>query len=541
MVNASTLNIRHILWRAKTLYPESQLVVKTRAGHLRYKSYHEFAIEVETFAKSLQGLGIKQGDHVATLLWNTWHHLVAYYAIPSIGAVLHTLNPRLHPDDMAYILNNTNDRVLLIEKDFLPLYQRLSEKARFDLILLVDALDDARGTNAINSIPGEFVLYDDLVGSGRERESEVEWPSLDLYSPAFLLHTSGTTGKPKGILFSHGQIALAALTLTSSTTFGISHEDTILQVVPMFHVAGWGLPYAALLCGSKLVLPGTHPRPKDLLDLIQSQACTFAAGVPTVWQDILDEAKSLGIDVLAPKLRVAIGGSPPRENLIRALRNFGIQVIHAWGMSEVLVGLQSKTKGGEESPDKLLWQGVPAPFLEVKLGSLGGPSNDVPWDEKTPGELLVRGPWVADGYIGGKHQEAFDNEGWFHTGDVAVISPKGEVKIVDRTKDLVKSGGEWISSVEVEQGLLTHPGVRDAAVVAVPHPRWQERPVAFVVPHTGVTLEEGELRAHLERIMPKWWIPDEILFVEELPRTPTGKVVKGQLKELWMKRKGGEK
>jgi fatty-acyl-CoA synthase len=346
-------------------------------------------------------------------------------------------------------------------------------------------------------------------------------------------NTLGTTGKPKGVLYVHAQLALAALALTSTITYYVSKEDSIVLSVPMFHVASWALPYAGLIVGAKLVLPGPHPQPADLLNVLSDEEGTFVAGVPTVWHDAANLVENYpGRWTFSPKLRLILGGSAAPEALIRRWESFGVTVIHGWGMSEVLLGLQSHVKLADFPPGKryelLLEQGMPSPFVEAKVLTFDG--AEAPWDGQTLGELLVRGAWIADSSYRGESPDSFV-DGWLRTGDVAVIDQEGYVKLVDRSKDVITSGGEWISTIELENALMSHPAVEEAAVIGVPHERWQERPIGVVVLRWGRSTTAEGLREYLRQRFVRWWVPDAIVFVDELPKTSTGKLAKATLRE----------
>lgn len=461
------------------------------------------------------------GDRVATLLWNTWPHLVAYLAIPNIGAVIHTLNLRLHPNDLASIVQHAEDRVLIMEESLISLYDQFRDRARFERVIVVG---DA------SEVPGAL-SYEELIA--RVPADERSLASVHWNTPAFLLYTSGTTGKPKGVLYVHAQLALAALALTSTITYYVSKDDSILLSVPMFHVASWALPCAGLVVGAKLVLPGPHPQPIELLNLLSDEQGTFVAGVPTVWHDAANLVERYpGRWTFSSRLRLILGGSAAPEALIRRWESFGVTVVHGWGMSEVLLGLQAHVKledfPVEQRYELLLKQGMPAPFVEAKVLTFEG--QEAPWDGQTMGELLVRGAWIADSYYRGESPQSFV-DGWLRTGDVGVIDSEGYVKLVDRLKDVIKSGGEWISTIELENALMSHPAIEEAAVIGVPHERWQERPIAVVVLREGQAVAPEELQQYLRERFVRWWVPDAVVFVKELPKTSTGKLAKAVLRE----------
>lgn len=522
-MNLSTLTVAHVLWRTLKLFPSAVIVERTAHGGKRVTTYREVAERALRLANALRQLGVKPGDRVATLMWNTVAHLELYLAVPVVGAICHTLNLRLSPDDLAYIANHGEDRFLVVDQSLVPVYEAFRDRVDFRRVVVVGDGGQLEGADS----------YQQLL-----QAEPLDWgelPQLDAETPAFLLHTSGTTGRPKGILYTHGQLALAALAITSTVTFAVSGQDCVLMTVPMFHVAGWALPYAALIAGAKVVFPGPRPRPEDLLQLLSEEQATFAAGVPTVWHDVanlLDQEP--GRWPLSPRLRIIMGGSAPPEGLLRRLEAHGVKTVHGWGMSEVLLGLQAHVKldrlPAEERYHWLGKQGMPAPFVEARIVDAEG--RDLPWDGRTSGELLVRGAWIADSYYRGESPDSFV-DGWLRTGDVAVMDQEGYVKIVDRVKDLIKSGGEWIGSIELENLLMNHPAVQEAAVIGVPHKRWQERPLALVVVRPGHTVTAEELRSFLAQHVVRWWIPDDFVFVDELPKTSTGKVAKAKLREQY--------
>lgn len=520
-MNLDTLTIRHVLLRTKCYFPRSEIVERVDEGRVCRYRYAQLAEESLRLANALKSLGVQEGDRVATLLWNTWPHPVAYLAIPNIGAVIHTLNLRLHPNDLAYITEHAEDRVLIVEESLLPLYEGFRDRAPFEHVIVVG---DA------SKVPGAL-SYEELIQQHEPDErclAEVHWNT-----PAFLFSTSGTTGRPKGVLYVHAQLALAALALTSTITYYVSKDDSILLSVPMFHVASWALPYAGLIVGAKMVLPGPHPQPADLLNLLSDEQGTFVAGVPTIWHDAANLVERYpGRWTFSPRLRLILGGSAAPEALIRRWESFGVTVIHGWGMSEVLLGLQAHVKLSDFPPERhyelLLKQGMPAPFVEAKILTFDG--KEAPWDGQTMGELLVRDAWIADSYYRGESPDSFV-DGWLRTGDVGIIDSEGYVKLVDRLKDVIKSGGEWISTIELENALMSHPAIEEAAVIGVPHERWQERPLAVVVLREGKTVTPEELREYLRERFVRWWVPDAFVFVDELPKTSTGKLAKAVLRE----------
>ncbi|MDQ7801286.1 MAG: long-chain fatty acid--CoA ligase [Armatimonadota bacterium] len=520
------LTTPRILDRARVYHADVGVVCRRPDRSLVRTTYGEVVRRARALASALRNLGVRPQDRVATLCWNHREHLECYLGVPASGAVLHTLNLRLHPEELAYIVEHAQDRVLVVDDVLLPLFETFRERVRVERIFVVPTSG--------KPVPPGYDSYEELVGSG---DPDFAPPELSETSPAMMCYTSGTTGRPKGVAYSHRALVLAALATLVADSFAISCADTVLATVPMFHVAGWVLPFSAPLAGARLVLPGPHLDPRSLAELLSAERATFSAGVPTVWLGVVQLLeREPGRWPLAPGLRVALGGSAPPEALLRAMRRLGIRPVHGWGMTEVLVGIQSHLRPWmegwpeERQYEALTKQGTPVPLLEARVVSEVG---EVAPDGRTPGELQVRGPWVAAGYHRGEAPDSWTPDGWFRTGDVAVVDPAGQIRIVDRTKDLIKSGGEWISSVDLENALMAHPKVQEAAVVAVPHPQWMERPLAVVVPRPGQTPTPEELRAFLGQRFPKWWLPDAFVFATEIPKTSTGKLAKAVLRERY--------
>jgi fatty-acyl-CoA synthase len=463
---------------------------------------------------------------VATLGWNHARHLEAYFGVPLMGGVLHTLNPRLSAEDLAYVVNHAGDSVLLVDDVLLPVLERLRNQLSLKHIVVW-----ANGTK-----PAEGVIdYEELLAS---EPGEFAVPRLDEREAACMCYTSGTTGRPKGVVYSHRAIVLHSLASAMTDGLAIGQREVLCPVVPMFHVNGWGLPYTATMVGCKQVLPGPHLDPESLLDLYVAEGVTVSAGVPTIWLGILQALDRQPDRWQLGPVRMVVGGSAAPESLIRGFDRHGLRVVHAWGMTEMTpLGTVSWLKRSlEELPEDQRYayrakQGLPAPLVDTRVM---GPAGEAPWDGQAMGELEVRGPWVASGYYQAAEQaDKWSGDGWFRTGDVATIDPEGYVKITDRTKDLVKSGGEWISSVDLENALMGHPAVAEAAVIAAEHPQWDERPVAVVVFKEGTTATAEELRAFLEPRFAKFWLPDQFVFTTQIPRTAAGKFQKSTLRHQY--------
>jgi fatty-acyl-CoA synthase len=474
---------------------------------------------------ALQGSGISRGDRVATLMWNQLEHLEAYFGVPSVGAVLHTLNFRLHPDDVAYIVRHAEDRFLIVDSRLLDVLERIRSKVQLQRVFVVGDVQ--------NGLPEGTESYEAFLNGS---DGMPVYPDLDEEAAAAMCYTSGTTGTPKGVLYSHRSISLHALAISLPDQLSLSRFDTVLPIASMFHVNAWGLPYAAAMNGSRVVLPGQNLRAEALLDMMEREQVTVAASVPAVLQAILQATdEHPGRWKLADGLRILVAGSAAPDSMFRRFDKLGVRLIHAWGMTETSpIAAVSRVNPGmaEWSPDAVYEkrgrQGAPLPFIDVRVVN---DSGEAAWDGATDGELQVRGPWIAGAYHGGQQPEKWTADGWLKTGDVATIDSDGYLKLTDRLKDLIKSGGEWISSVDLESALMDHDSVRAAAVIAVPHPKWQERPLALVILKDGWVIEDRELRSFLEQRFARWQVPDAFVRVKELPYTPTGKLMKSKLRQ----------
>jgi fatty-acyl-CoA synthase len=522
------LTITSLFERAGKLFPSVEIVSRRPDNSIHRYAYGDWYRRSRALAGALQNHGVRPGDRVATLMWNHYAHLEAYFAVPVVGAVLHTLNLRLHPDELTYIINDAEDRILIIDDVLLPLFEKVKDRVKIEIVIVFPFSE--------SSVPQGYEDYETLL---EHSDGDPRYVDLKEDDAVSMCYTSGTTGKPKGVVYSHRAIALHSYSISLPDNFSISRNDAILPAMSMFHANGWGLPFAAVMNGSKLVLPGPNLQPELILDLLSSEQVTLTGAVPTVW---LAVAEALERESqrwrFHPELRVLIGGSACPEILFRRFDRFGVRVIQLWGLTETtptatVSRLQSHMQAASEDERYRLRarQGMPMPFLEVRGV---GDSGEVPWDGTTPGELELRGPTVAASYYKLPEESCkWSQDGWFRTGDVAMIDSDGYLKITDRAKDLIKSGGEWISSVDLENALVAHPSVAEAAIVAVPHPKWQERPLALVVRKKGAEVDEEELRRHLASTFAKWQLPDDFVFVTDLPHTSTGKLLKSELRQTY--------
>jgi fatty-acyl-CoA synthase len=528
------LTLQSILERARRFFPNQEIVSRTSTGLFRYtyKEYHE---RVQRLAAALSTLGVTRGARVGTLAWNHHRHLEAYFAVPCMGASLHTVNLRLPPEHLAYVINHAGDQVLLVDADLVPLVEAVAAELETVTAYVIMTEGELPATKL-----SPVFSYEELLA--RAAPGFTFPTDIGENEEAGLCFSSATTGMPKGVTYTHRAIYLHSMMACMADTAAVSEEDVVMPVVPMFHVNAWGLPFAATWVGAKQVLPGPRPDPDTLCKLIESEQVTLAAGVPTVWMGVLQAVEKGDYD-LSSVTRIACGGAAPPRALIEAFETkIGVPFLHAYGMTEAApITHVSRLKRHLKSAPiadqmaKKAKQGLLVPGLEMQVVREDG--TEVAWDGKEMGEVLLRGPWIADHYYQDERTKATFKAGWYHTGDVATVDPDGYLQIVDRVKDLVKSGGEWISSVDVENAIMAHPKVAEAAVVACFHPRWQERPLACVVPRAGFQGEitKEEVQTFLKGRFADWWIPDDVLFISEVPKTSVGKFDKKVLREQYWK------
>jgi fatty-acyl-CoA synthase len=523
------LTLQHFLWRSTALFPTKEIVTRRETGRHRY-TYAEFGRRVAQLAHALEELGIAPGDRVGTLAWNNYRHLELYFAVPCSGAVLHTLNPRLFPEHLEFVINDADDRVIFVDASLVPALQRVAPRLKSvkQFVVMADG----------PSVDGQLTpvaSYEELIAG---RPTVFNWPGLDETDAAAMCYTSGTTGKPKGVVYSHRSSVLHSFGIAIGGSIGLQEADSILPVVPMFHANAWGLPYAATMLGAKQVFPDRFLDPVSLTELIREEKVTFSSGVPSVWIALLQHLDKTGTNL--DGLRMFVGGSALPAGLYDGLTRHGIDTNQGWGMTETSpVAAVATLKSYMPERDRKqvrLKAGLPIAGVELRLANVET-GEPVPWDGKSVGEIQVRGPWVTASYYRGVDPDRFTADGWLRTGDVANLDPEGYAQIVDRTKDLVKSGGEWISSVELESAIMGHPKVLEAAVIGVPHPKWLERPVAYVVakPEFKGAVTQEEIIEYLEPLVAKWWLPDEVRFIDEIPKTSVGKFDKKVIREQALK------
>ncbi|MBI5279475.1 MAG: long-chain-fatty-acid--CoA ligase [Burkholderiales bacterium] len=536
---AAPLSLNHLLERAGKLFAANEIVSRLPDKTLRRHSYGEFYRRARALAHALQGAGLRKGDRVATLSWNHHAHLECYFGIPAAGGVMHTLNLRLSPDEIGWIAGNAEDRFLIVDDVLLPLYKQFAHLHKFEKVIVFPFSGAA--------VPAGFDDYEALLA--RADPDGFSYAGHDEDDPVAMCYTSGTTGRPKGVVYSHRSTVLHTLVASLGDFWGLRGTDVVLPVTPMFHANCWGMPYGVVMMGVKVVFPGPHLHPEDLLDLMQLEPPTLSLGVPTIWLGLIqafDAAQSAGSPnhgrwKLPRGMKSMVGGAAVPESLIRAFDRHGVWIKQGWGMTEtspVCTVAYPRDELGEATDDvkyaRAATAGVPVPLVDLRVW---GDEGELPWDGKSVGEIQVSGPFITGSY----HRvpvepDKFTADGWLRTGDVAAVDELGFVRITDRTKDLVKSGGEWISSVDLENALMGHPAVAEAAVIAIPDEKWSERPLACVVLKQGAQATAADFAPHLlKHGFAKWQLPDRYEFIDAIPRTSTGKFWKLKLRERFPK------
>ncbi|MES2103242.1 MAG: 3-(methylthio)propionyl-CoA ligase [Pseudomonadota bacterium] len=523
------LLISSIIQHADKNFGSNEIVSRRAEGDIHRYTYKECHQRAKKLANAFKKLDIKIGDRVGTLAWNGYRHLETYYAVSGSGAVLHTLNPRLHPEQLSYIINHAEDQYLLFDITFLPIIEAISAHCKTikGFIMMCD-----RDRMPTDGKVANLMCYEDLIA---ENSDDFAWPLFDENSASSLCYTSGTTGNPKGALYSHRSTVLHSYASAMPDSLNVSARDCVLPVVPMFHVNAWGLPYSVPMTGAKLVFPGPALDGKSLYELFEQEQVTFSAGVPTVWLGLLTYVAQNSLKFSSFK-RTVIGGSACPPAMMKTFRHtYGVEVVHAWGMTEMsplgTTGtLQTKHLALPEEQKQAVLEKQGHAVYGVDMKIVDDAGTELPWDGKTYGNLLVKGPWVVSSYFKNEGGDVLQ-DGWFPTGDVATIDADGYLQITDRSKDVIKSGGEWIGTIDLENVAMGHPAVLQAACIGVFHPKWDERPLLLVVKKPGMEVEKQELIKFFEGKIAKWWTPDDVVFIDALPLGATGKILKNKLRE----------
>ena len=529
------LLISSIIEFAARHYGQSEIVSRRVEGDMHRYTYRDCRDRAKRVAHALQGLGVQMGDRVATLAWNGYRHMELYYGVSGSGAVLHTINPRLHPEQIAYIANHAEDQYLFFDLTFLPVIEAVAAHCKTVKAFILMA--DRDRMPASTAIP-HLLCYEELLASS---SSDYEWPLFDENSAASLCYTSGTTGNPKGALYSHRSTVLHSYASAMPNGLNVSAMDTVLPVVPMFHVNAWGLPYSVLLSGAKMVFPGAALDGKSLYDLFEAEGVTFSAGVPTVWLGLINYAVQNNLTFSSFR-RTVIGGSAcPPAMMDTLMDRFGVEVVHAWGMTEMsplgTAGvLQARHASLSKDEQRKILQKQGHAIYGVDMKIVDDEGVELPWDGVTYGHLLVKGPWIIASYYKNEGGDVLQ-DGWFPTGDVATIDADGYLQITDRSKDVIKSGGEWIGTIDLENIAMAHPAVLQAACIGIYHPKWDERPLLLVVKRPGAEVSREELLAFFEGKVAKFWMPDDVAFIDALPMGATGKIQKNKLREQFKEHK----
>ncbi|PQE00889.1 long-chain fatty acid--CoA ligase [Mycobacterium sp. EPG1] len=538
------LMISSLIDHAATFHGDTELVSRLPEGNIRRTTWREVGERSKQVANALAELGVERGDRVATLAWNSDRHLALYFGVSGSGAVMHTVNPRLFPEQITYIINHAEDRVLFFDITFASMVSALAPA--LETVEHFVVMTDRAHMPDVPGVPADRLLcWEEFIG---RQSTHYDWPEFDERSASSLCYTSGTTGNPKGVLYSHRSTMLHTLMTAARDAIDIHSGSVILLVVPMFHANAWGTPYTAAMVGAKLVMPGPHLDGESVYQLMKSEGVNQSQGVPTVWMMLfayLDEHPEIDPHELGLHYAGTGGAALPLSMIERFERDFGAETFQGWGMTETsplcVVGRPLPKHAGlslDEQHRLRLKQGRGVWGVDFKIVDDNG--SELPWDGKAFGEVWVRGPWIASGYFRGEGGDKLDGDGFFPTGDVATIDPDGYLQLVDRTKDVIKSGGEWVSSIDLENAAMGHPAVAEAAVIGVPHPKWQERPLLIAVLRNGHHATRDDLLEYLSGQVAKWWLPDDVVFVDELPHTATGKVLKVKLREQFRERSGSQ-
>jgi acyl-CoA synthetase (AMP-forming)/AMP-acid ligase II len=523
------LLISSIIQHADRQFGANEIVSRRAEGDIHRYTYRDCHKRARRLANALRSLGVKMGERIATVAWNGYRHLEAYYAFSGSGAVLHTINPRLFPEQIAYIANHAEDQYLFFDMNFLPLVETFAPHCT---TIKAYVMMCAREQMPKDSKIAHLLCYEELIDNSSD---DYEWPVFDENSASSLCYTSGTTGHPKGALYSHRSTLLHTLASTMPDALGLSSRDVVVPVVPMFHANAWGLPYSVPMIGAKLVFPGAALDGKSIYELFEQEKVTFSAGVPTVWLNLLTYTGQHNLTFSTFK-RTVIGGSACPPSMMKTFRHqYGIEVVHAWGMTEMsplgtACTLHSRHLSLPEDQQQAIMEKQGHAIYGVDIKIVDDAGKELPWDGKTYGNLQAKGPWVIDSYFKGEGGNVLQ-DGWFPTGDVATIDPEGYMQITDRSKDVIKSGGEWISTIDLENIAMSHPSVLQAACIGIGHPKWDERPLLVVVKKPGVEIGKEELLSFFEGKIAKWWMPDDVTFVDALPIGATGKVLKNRIRD----------
>ncbi|GLQ06387.1 3-(methylthio)propionyl-CoA ligase [Sneathiella chinensis] len=529
LVQDRPLLISSLIEYASLYHGDVEIVSRSVEGPIHRTNYREVNQRAKKLAQALGRLGVQPGERIGTLAWNGYRHVEIYFGVSGMGCVCHTINPRLFPEQIAYIVNHAEDSYILVDLTFVPLVEALADHLP-NVKGFIVMTDEA---HMPDSKLDRLICYETLIGA---EDGDYAWPDFDENTASSLCYTSGTTGNPKGVLYSNRSTVLHSFCVCTNDGLGVCNQDSILPVVPMFHANAWGIPYAAAMSGAKMVMPGAAMDGQSIYELMEAEGVTLSAGVPTVWLMLLGYVKEKGLK-FSTMTRTVIGGSAAPRSMIEAFVNdYGVNVVHAWGMTEMsplgTTGNLLKKHQDLSEAEKIdirLKQGRAVYGVDLKIVDDEG--TELPRDGKAFGRLLVRGPWITSGYFKGEGGQVIDEDMWFDTGDVATLDPDGYMQITDRSKDVIKSGGEWISSIDVENEAVGCPGIVEAAVIAVPHPKWDERPLVIAVKEPGHSVTREDVIHHLEKTLAKWQLPDDVVFVDELPHTATGKLLKTKLRD----------